>query len=199
MRRTSTAAVVLGSWLLVASGAAAQARAFAVDEGKLQFVSDATLEKITGSSTALSGELSVDPADLKNARGTVKTKVASLGTGLELRDEHLHGESWLDAEHFPEATIELESVQGADKLKADEVVTATLKAKLTLHGVTREIVAEAKVRFSPGSAPGQKSALHVVSSFTIHLEDYGVSVPSIVALKVAPDIRVNVDLHASAT
>ena len=187
----------------VALGTAHTARAdgaktFKVDASgasSIQFVSDAPLEKFTGKSTSISGEIKVDPSKPSSGKADIKVDAASIKTNLELRDEHLRGENWLDAKKYPNARLVITKIGGADKLKANDVTEVTVQGKFTLHGVTKDVSTKAKVRYTPGE--GSKEALRVQSSFTVHLEDYKISIPSIVALKVSPDIVVNVDLKAA--
>lgn len=177
--------------LLVQAAASAQAQSFKVDESasKIQFVSDAPLEKFTGSSTKLSGEIKVDPAKAAQAKGEVKVKMDSFKTGIDLRDEHFRSENWLDAKKYPEAKFVITKITGVEALKPGEAVDATVVGKFSLHGVTKDVTATAKVRLAPDS-------LRVQATFTVKLEDHKVSIPSIVALKVSPEIKVNVDLVA---
>lgn len=183
--------------LAIATGASAQAKTFKVDSAggsSFQFVSDAPLEKFTGKSTSLSGEITVDPAKIEKGKGDIKAEVATIKTNVALRDEHLAGENWLDAKKYPQARFVISKISGADKLKPNDVTEVTVSGKFTIHGVTKDVTSKAKVRYTPGA----KEALRVQASFTIHLEDYKVSIPSIVALKVSPDIVVNIDLKATA-
>ena len=96
--------VCLGGLAAGSSTAEAQARKFKVDaaSSQLQFVSDAPLEKFTGTI----GNASWSPhgrsrTSLTQAKGNVKVDVATIKTGIELRDEHTRNESWLDAKRFP--------------------------------------------------------------------------------------------------
>jgi polyisoprenoid-binding protein YceI len=179
--------------------AAAQVQTFKVDDGgenKIQFVSDAPLERFTGTSGKLSGEIKVDPNKAADTKGELKVPVASIKTGIELRDEHLQKDNWLDAKKFPDVKFVITKVTGVEKLKANEALDATVSGKFTLHGVTKDVTAAAKVRYIP-AAGGKPDALRVQASFTVKLEDHKVTIPSIVALKVAPEIKVNVELRAS--
>lgn len=192
--------VVAFSLPLFAQGlAAAQAQTFKVEEGaesKIQFVSDAPLERFTGTSSKISGEIKVDPNKPADAKAELKVPVSSIKTGLELRDTHLQADNWLDAKKFPDAKFVITKVSGVEKLKPNEAVDATVHGKFTLHGVTRDVTATAKVRLIP-AAGGKPEALRVQASFPVKLEDHKVTIPSIVALKVAPEIKVNVELRAS--
>jgi polyisoprenoid-binding protein YceI len=122
--------------------------------------------------------------------------VASIKTGIELRDNHLQQENWLDGKKFPDAKFVITKVTGVQKLKANEAVDAKVSGKFTIHGITKDVTATAKVRWIP-AAGGKPEALRVQASFPIKLEDHKVSIPSIVALKVAPEVKVNVEIRAT--
>jgi polyisoprenoid-binding protein YceI len=107
----------------------------------------------------------------------------------------LHAENWLDAKKFPKAKFVISKITGVTALKPGETVEATVVGKFTLHGVTKDVSAKAKVR---NTVSGAQQTLHVLASFTVKLEDHKVSIPSIVALKVAKEVVVNVDLTAIA-
>lgn len=188
---------VLAAALLPAA-ASAQARSFAVAGGsRIQFVSDAPLERITGTSTTVSGSLSVDPSDLSTASGSVRVPITSIGTGDALRDEHLHGDGWLDAAAHPDAVFEITRVEGATSLAPNEVVNVTLHGRFTIHGATHEISARAQVRYLP--AEGDSPALlRAQARFSVELPDYGVSVNPLVRLKVSDHIDVNVTIRCEA-
>jgi polyisoprenoid-binding protein YceI len=200
MRRLNTllAIALTLSPLAFSAVASAQSKTFKVDAkggSSIQFVSDAPLEKFTGKSTSLSGEVSVDPTKIEKGKAELKCEVATIKTNLALRDEHLAAENWLDAKKYPQAKFVITKISGASALKPNDVTEVKVSGKFTLHGVTKDVSTTAKVRYTPGAA----AALRIVSTFTVHLEDYKVSIPSIVALKVSPDIVVNVDVKATAS
>lgn len=200
------AALAITSLSLSSSSAAAQARTFRIARGggsRIQWVSDAPLERITGVNSAVSGELTVDPANPSGARGRVEVDVASMRTGIDLRDEHLRGPNWLDAGSHPNATLEITGVEGASAL-TDAVQRVTIRGRFTLHGVTRDITASAQVRVLPPSAELQAqgvqgSLLRAQASFEIQLSDYQVSISAPVRLKVSNTIRINVTIRAVST
>lgn len=192
---------------LTHSHASAQARAFTIrnDGGsRIQFVSDAPLETITGVTAAVSGDLTLDVNELASARGRVSAQVATIRTGIDLRDEHLRSDRWLDATRFPRATFEITSVSGATAIRPNEAVELEVHGRFTIHGVTKDVTASARVRYVPltdemRSTPGMTGdILRIQAKFHVNLTDFGVSVPAIVRLKVSDDILVNVSLRAIA-
>lgn len=202
----SWGALSLALGLALASNASAQARTFEIrnDGGsRIQFVSDAPLETITGVSSHVTGELNVDPTNLAAARGRVAVQIASIRTGVDLRDEHLRSAMWLDAGSHPQATLEITGVEGATALTPNQMQRVRIRGRFTLHGQTREIVADTQVRLVPMSeelraAHIDGDVIRAQASFRIRLSDYGVSIPAVVQLKVANEIEVNVTIRAVA-
>ncbi len=186
--------------------ASAQARTFHVrnDGGsRIQFISDAPLETITGVSSHVTGDLTIDPNNLAQSRGTIAVRVATIRTGIDLRDEHLRADNWLDAQRYPNATFEITRVEGAERLEPNRVANLRIHGRFTIHGVTHDVVANARVRLIP--LTDEMRANHITgdvirgqASFRLLLTDYNVSVPLPVRLKVANEIRVNVTIRAVA-
>jgi polyisoprenoid-binding protein YceI len=201
------AIAALGLGLGITPRAEAQARTFRMTNGggsRIQWVSDAPLERITGVNNAVHGELTVDPASPATARGQVHVDVASMRTGIDLRDEHLRGPDWLDAGRHPRATLEITGIEGATALQPNVVQRVTVRGRFTLHGVTRDVTASTQVRWIPLNdelrAQGVTGDLiRAQASFEIQLSDYQVSISAPVRLKVSNTIRINVTLRAVAS
>jgi len=197
---------VVAMTLARAESAGAQPRTFRIQRGggsRIQWISDAPLERITGVSSAVYGELQVDPANLASVRGQVHVDIATIRTGIDLRDEHLRGPDWLDAERYPRATFELTGVEGATRLPPNETVRVTIRGRFTLHGVTREVSANAQVRLVPldDSMRAQGitgDLIRAQAQFRIELDDYNVSISLPVRLKVSNQITINVTIRAIA-
>ncbi len=173
-------------------------------QAQITFTSDAKLQKIVGKSNAVVGYAVAGPADapatLAGARWTLP--VASLATGIPLRDEHLAGDHWLDAESFPVIDFTLEKVEeiAATKSGADFAsYTATLVGTMRMHGVEKPLrVEKAKLSFLKASertasiAPGD--LLFIQCAYEVTLSDFGVrngDVPG----KVADAIRLDQTLR----
>ncbi|MEC7523665.1 MAG: YceI family protein [Myxococcota bacterium] len=208
MRTTIRVSLILAALTLgLTSLASAQSREFTIrnDGGsRIQFISDAPLETITGVSSHVTGTVNVNPSDLSSARGTIQVRVASIRTGVDLRDEHLRGDGWLDAERYENATFEITRVEGASSLSPNQTTRVRIHGRFSLHGVTRDVVANARVRLIPlndelRAARITGDVIRAQASFRVQLTDYNVSVPLPVRLKVANEIRVNVTIRAVAS
>jgi len=196
------AAALLGSWALAA--AAQEPRTFRVaDNGgsRVQFLSEAPLETITGVTSKVKGELTVDLQRPARTRGRVVVDVASLRTGIELRDEHLRGSTWLDSARYPEAIFEITGVDGIDALPPNQIQRARVRGRFTLHGQTQNVTANARIRYMPLTDEMRQAYVNgdvivVQARFKVKLADHGVSIPPPVRLKVAEEVTVSVVLRA---
>jgi polyisoprenoid-binding protein YceI len=94
---------------------------------------------VRGEFTSFEGTLEIGE-DLSSATvyGTVKTE--SVDTNEPQRDDHLRSPDFFDAAQFPELRFESTSIEALD----DEEFRIT--GKLTIHGVTNDIVLHADVQ-----------------------------------------------------
>jgi polyisoprenoid-binding protein YceI len=141
------------------------------------------LENVTAVTTALSGIAGVD-REKGAAVVRFRTLVASLKTGIDLRDEHLRGSDWLDAAKHPH--IEFESTRATRK----DDKTWTVEGKFTLHGQTRPLTLDVEVVEIPAELVkkahwGDKAGLRCAGQFKVKLSDYGVKIPSAAVAKVS--------------
>ncbi len=77
---------------------------------QVSFFSTTPLEDITGISNAVMGKVTFNVGDIKTLKGSISIPVASIKTGIDLRDEHLKSDNWLDAENYPEITFMIKKV-----------------------------------------------------------------------------------------
>jgi polyisoprenoid-binding protein YceI len=170
------------------------------------FRSSAPLEDIVGTTNDVEGALVFDP-DRPEAgfRGEFTVPVASLKTGIPLRDEHLRGPAWLSAGQHPSITFRIERARDFELVKEGpgfRTFDLTLDGQLTLHGKELPMVAPARVTFMAESEktrarlPGDLLAGR--ASFSVRLADFGIEgMKGVVGQKVGEVIDVDVSLVAS--
>lgn len=162
----------------------------------ITFESQADIETIVGTTNKAKGTVK---ADLEKGVGsvTLAVPVASLKTGIDLRDEHLRSEQWLDAAKFPEITF-------ASK-KAEPVKDAKNKVKVTgeftMHGVTKEMTVVVEWKELPAEAIKKAQFpegrwLKFSTEFPVKLSDHGVKVPEGVGPKVSEIWTVKMTMFA---
>lgn len=175
-------------------------------QAQVTFTSDAALQDIVGKSNAVVGYAVAGPKDAPAALvgGRWILPVASLATGIPLRDEHLAGERWLDAAKHPTIEFTLERTEDIELLKsgADFTTwTATLVGTLELHGVRKPLrVEKAKLSFLAASERTAKIArgdlLFLQCAYEVKLSDFAVANADIPG-KVADAIRLEQMLRLS--
>lgn len=172
---------------------------FADNKNQATFFSTTPLEDITGLSNDVKGSVTLNVSDVKTLKGKVIVSVASIKTGIEMRDGHLQGAGWLDAESFPEISFEIKKVSDV-KSVADNKLTAKITGSYTLKGVTKEVTADATLTYLDESeqtkmrAPGD--LLGVQAKFNVKLSDYGVN-NKLIGQKVSENVEVSVNIVGS--
>lgn len=178
-----------------------QTFSFADKGGRNQatFFSTTPLEDINGLTNDIKGNVTFNVGDLKTLKGKVSVSVASIKTGIDLRDEHLRSENWLNAGAYPEIIFEIKSVSDVKSVEANKLA-AKIKGDITIHGVTKEITSDATLTFLDESektkmrAPGD--LLGVQAKFNVKLSDFNVQ-NKIIGQKVAEVVEVGVNMVGS--
>jgi polyisoprenoid-binding protein YceI len=161
----------------------------------ITFDSQADIETIVGTTNKAKGTVK---ADLEKGVGsvTIAVPVASLKTGIDLRDEHLRSPMWMDAEKFPEITFASKKVE-----KADAKHRVKVTGDFSMHGVTKEIVVLVDWKELPAEAISKAGFpegrwLKFSTAFPVTLADYGVKIPDAGIGKVAETWNVKMAIFA---
>ena len=168
------------------------------------FESNAPLEDIVGVSDKLISNITLDLNDItKNPQGTVKVELGALKTGIDLRDHHLRSANWLDTENYPYAEFVLSGISDASSkaLEDGKKVTAKASGKISIHGVTKDIIADVELTYIKETEKTKKeipgNLLRITTNFKLKLTDFNISIPSMVAGKVDETIKVSANFIAS--
>lgn len=158
--------------------------------------SESEFETFTGRTSNVTGAIKFDPATKKGS-GKIVIDVASIDTGIELRNEHMRGAGWMDSAKYPTIVFETTKVE---KSSGDNY---KVTGKLTLHGVTKTVSTSARVRYR-AAGPATKQAgfegdvLQISSKFNIKLSDYGIVVPANIKSKVSNEVTLGISAYALA-
>jgi len=134
-------------------------------------VGHAGASEFIGRFNQISGELKFDEKNLKECRIKATVKAASVDTNHEQRDNHVRAEDFLHAEVHPDIVFE---ATGFEKGKGKD--TYTVKGKMTLRGVTKEITVTAR-KIGVGEFPEGVKRIGFSCTFTILRSDYGLPFP----------------------
>lgn len=148
--------------------------------------------KVRGRFTAFTGTIVIaDPIDGSSVQAEAET--ASIATGVQMRDEHLRTNDFLDAPSFP--TLSLKST-GLAKVSDTEW---TLTADLTVRGVTKSVQFDVELHGSgPGMQPGSQ-VLALSATTEIDRRDFGVSFSGVLeggAIVVGNKVRIELEVEA---
>ena len=117
---------------------------------------------------------------------TVVVKLASLDTGMGLRDKHT--KEYLEVDTHP--TAELKVARSALKFPAAGAESSgDAKGSLKIHGQTKDVTFHY-------SAKLDGDTYTVKGSAGVNINDFGIKTPSYLGVSVKPDITLNVNFSA---
>lgn len=138
--------------------------------------------KISGkSSKTIEGSLEFDG---KQMTGTVSFDVASLSTGISLRDDHMKNK-YLEIAKYPKASLTFTDLKTA----ALQLDNANFKGTLSLHGVSKPIEGTISVASKGDSAD-------IKATFSIDLSEYKIPEASFSGITMAKQVNLMVTATA---
>lgn len=180
---------------------------FSVDSkdarNQAQFVSDAPFEKIIGLVSGLDATVMINIKDVTaKPMGKVKLAINNIKTGIDLRDEHLRSEMWLNSTKFPHAEFQLTGIKSPSSrtLNEGQKVKVTLVGKFSVHGITKDIEVPASLTYFKESEKTKSriegNVLVANADFSIKLSDYGIKIPDMVVGKVNDQVVISTNFVA---
>jgi len=111
----------------------------------------------------------------------------------------LQSSNWLYADKYPEISFEIVSINDV-KQTADNRLEFKAKGNFSMHGVTKEVVADVDATYLDENDQTRKRApgdlLGVRSKFNINLSDYDVD-NALIGNKVAEKIEISINIVGS--
>lgn len=152
-------------------------------QGTLSFDGRASAGDFVGTTSTVTGEMTGGDG-LEAVRGWVEAPVATLTTGNGRRDRDLNKS--MESDKYPTMRFDLDGVAPGG---VGDSVPVTLKGRLTLHGVEREVELPGSVVFGGGD-------VRIRSEFPLNLKDYKIGglTKLMGMLRMYEDIKVHVDL-----
>lgn len=167
---------------VINSGVNAQTKYF-TREGKVEFISKAPLENISGLNKKATSVI-----DVQNGQIEFSILMKAFEFEKALMMEHFN-ENYVESSKYPKAVFKgvIENNSTVD-WKKDGTYPVKVTGKMTLHGETKDHTAEGKIIIKGGVISAQ-------SEFGIKLTDYKIVIPSLVKDKIAQVVKVTVDLN----
>lgn len=154
----------------------------------VMFALTGTGHEVQGSFHVTNGTIDFDRSTMKMS-GSIVVSAASGDSGDKGRDKKMHSDV-LDVEHFADVTFQPQSYQGTLASTGDSNIQVT--GIFTLHGTPHEIVVPMQVHIDG-------SNLTAKGSFVVPYVKWGLKDPSIFILKVAKEVRVDLNLAGTVS
>jgi polyisoprenoid-binding protein YceI len=164
------------------------------------FFSKTPIEDITGTASGISGIVSLDPANVaKTIKATINVDVATMKTGIGMRDDHVKSDSWLNAEKYPSISFALKELKKI-KQKAPNVLEGIASGEFTMHGTNVPMEIPVTLTYVVESEQSKKRApgdlLSVRGKGKLQLSKFGIK-NDVIGLKVADDIEFELNAVGS--
>lgn len=179
---------------LTASVALAQTRTYEIrkdPKNRVEFHAEDTYDAFDGRTSNVTGTIVADPANPAASKVEISIDLASLDTGISLRNSEMRNR-YLQTAKFPTATFKSASVNAPKAIAANQPADLQLTGDFTLHGVTKRVTLPARVVLLPDNR------IHITSQFHVHMPDYDIQVPKNILVTVDDMIPVRLDLWAVA-
>ena len=151
------------------------------ETGHAQFDSKATVESFSGTSENLTAKVNLADSTLD-----VYLDLATLTTGISLRDEHMR-ENHLETDTYPYAEFFGKIVSGFDSQRVEpQIVKAS--GHFQIHGVERPLTIEGTMRL-------ENDVLYIASGWSLKLSDYKISRPAFLFLKLSETQQISVKMR----
>lgn len=126
------------------------------------------VSRVNGKFDKFSGTFDYDPKDPRKWAAKASIEAASVNTNNDKRDAHLKSADFFDAEKFPALEFVSTGVRGWRGSKGK------LAGKLTMHGVTKDVVLDLEANGTAKDPWGGERA-GFSASVKLNRQDYGVS------------------------
>jgi polyisoprenoid-binding protein YceI len=169
------------------------------------FTSEAPLEDIVGTTNEVVGYAVFDPDNpSRGIRGAFRVPVASLNTGIPLRDEHLRSPDWMNAEQHPEIIFNISNVMDVrEHRRSDQFQTydMTLVGPLQINGRKNTMEVPARITFlrqteqTAMRLPGNLLAIR--AAFPVRLSTNGITggeMGQVIGSRLSDSIAIDVRL-----
>ena len=172
--------IMMAGALVITLAAFSQDKYF-TKTGKIEFYSKAPMEDIEAKNKTVASVL-----DAKTGALQFSVLMKSFEFEKALMQEHFN-ENYVESGKYPKADFKgTITNNSAISYTKDGTYPATVKGKMTIHGVTRDVETTGTVKVEGGKVT-------TTSTFNILLSDYDVKIPSVVKDKISNSIKITVD------
>lgn len=155
---------------------------YLTQSGTIKFFSSTPLEDIEAVNNQVSSVI-----NLENGEMAFTLLMKAFVFEKSLMQEHFN-EKYVESDKYPKASFK-GTIKDFNKTQiSEELVEFLVKGTLTIHGISKEIVINAKLKKSGEKIIG-------ASTFKVALADYKINVPSAVQDNIEKEIEVTVNME----
>ena len=179
--------LLLASFVLLHSPESQAQGKYYTKKGIISFFSDAPLEKIKAVNRSVT-------AIIDGKTGAVQITTFMKGFEFEkaLMQEHFN-ENYVESEKYPKADF-IGQIKNSNEImyNTDGEYAASVKGKLRIHGVEREVELNGKIIV-------RNHTPSIAANVAVLLTDYNIKIPTIVAGKISNSVAVAVNCELEST
>lgn len=127
------------------------------------------ISTVRGAFTKLSGTVQYDPSDATKSVIDVTIDATSVDTRVEMRDNDLRSDHFLDVSKYPTITFVSRRIEAADAGKLKVI------GDLTIHGVKKEVTLDVDGPSKPIKDPRGNMHMGASAATTINRTEFGVN------------------------
>lgn len=169
--------------LLTTAATALMAQKYMTRTGKITFnaTSKNSPEKIEGVNNEVASILDAGSGDI-----VFQVPVKSFKFERQLMQDHFN-ENYMESDKYPKSDFKGKIDNASEvNFSKDGTYNTKVSGKLTIHGVTNDVTV-------PGTIAVKGNTVTLKAKFMVKLADYKISVPSLVADKLAKEATVNLE------
>jgi polyisoprenoid-binding protein YceI len=174
--------LLIVSLVLLMSASSVYSQKYMTRNGHIRFFSSASLEDIEAHNRQVNAALDLETGDF-----VFRVLVRSFEFEKALMQEHFN-ENYMESHKFPNASFQgkISNLSEIDFNK-NGTYEATVEGKMTIHGVTKDIVEKGTLTMKDGT-------IEAYSQFNVKVADYDIKIPKTVVNNIAENIQVTVDV-----
>ncbi len=168
--------------LLLMLTSSVYAQKYITKNGKIDFYSDAPMEKIEGKNNQVKAALDATTGDI-----VFQVLITSFEFKQALMQEHFN-ENYMESPKFPNSIFKgkITNLKDINFTKNGKYI-AVVEGDLTIHGTSKQVKQTGTIEIKDGK-------VIVYSKFNIAIKDYNISIPGAVAGKIANNVQVTADV-----
>ncbi len=177
--------IILGLVLILTTSVFAKVE-HQVDKSKknvVKFISDAPVEDFEGVTSSIDGYMLGEVGNFEGTELYFEVQLNTVDTDIGLRNRHMR-ENYLHTDKYPLTTYEGKIIES--KKIDDKHYEVKAKGKFEVHGVSKEKIIEADIYV-------YDNIYHVKTKFVVTLTDHKIEVPSLMLVKIDPDMDLRLD------